>query len=169
MASAKRRDLFGTDPDLREAAKAEALKAIEEKGGKGSARQWWAFEGFTRVDACFETRECLLLIEGKRTEAVSPSTRWFKSRNQLWRNVEVAGELADEQQFGVIVGVESEADGRKALAQAAATRDRGYPHLKLGHRGWLDRYLLGFVVWSDVVAQFDLSPSVLKETRDLQP
>lgn len=73
----------------------EALRAIELQGGKGSARQWWAFEGFTHVDACFETEECLLVVEGKRTELVSPSSRWFSSRNQLWRNVEVAGELAN--------------------------------------------------------------------------
>ncbi len=79
-------------------------------------------EGFTHVDACFETEECLLLVEGKRTETVSPSTRWFESRNQLWRNVEVAGELAAARQFGVLVAVENEADGRKALAEAAASR-----------------------------------------------
>jgi hypothetical protein len=169
VASAKRAHLLGTDPDLRAAARAEALRAIEEKGGKGSAQEWWAFEGFTHVDACFETSECLLLIEGKGTEAVSPSTRWFKSRNQLWRNVEVAGQLADEQQFGVIVAVESEAEGRKALAHAATTRDASYPHLKQAHRQWLDRYLLGFIVWSEVVTRFGLPQSMLKETSDPQP
>ena len=102
VASAKRAHLFGSHPDLREAARSEALKEIEAKGGKGSARQWWAFEGFTHVDACFETEQCLLLVEGKRTEAVSPSTRWFRSRNQLWRNVEVAGELANGRPFGML-------------------------------------------------------------------
>ena len=51
--------------------------AASAGGANGSRRQWSAFEGFTHVDARFETSECLLLVEGKRTEAVSASTRWF--------------------------------------------------------------------------------------------
>ena len=89
--------IIASDPRLLVAAAVssaeEALQEIDAKQGKGSAQAWWAFEGFTHVDASFETDACLLLIEGKRTETVSSSTRWFKSRNQLWRNVEVAGEL----------------------------------------------------------------------------
>jgi hypothetical protein len=128
--------------------------------------------GVRGVDPCrceLKTDECLLLIEGKRTETVSSSTRWFKSRNQLWRNVEVAGELAGEKAFGVILAVESEASGRQALAEAAASRDSSYPHLTSEQRERLDRHLLGFVVWSDVVAQFGLPPAVLKETRGPKP
>jgi hypothetical protein len=169
VASAKRARLFGSDLHLREASRAEALNEIDAKGGQGSAREWWAFEGFTHVDACFETEEYLLLIEGKRTEAVSPSTRWFKSRNQLWRNVEVAGELANGRPFGVVVGVETDADGRRALADAATTRDRSYPHLTQKQRAALDRHLLGFVVWSEVVDRFGLPRDVLRETTDPVP
>lgn len=36
-------------------------------------------------------------------------------------------------------------------------------------REGLDRRLLGFVVWSEVVARFDLPSAVLNETRDPEP
>ena len=160
-ASVSRAALFGADPQAREAAQREALQAIDEGGGQGSAQQWWAFEGFTHVDACFETEECLLIIEGKRTEAVSSSTRWYKERNQLWRNVEVAGELASGRPFGVILAVESAASGQAALRDAAQSRDDSYPHLTPEQRAELDRHLLGSVVWRDIVAKFDLPESVL--------
>ncbi len=81
-ARRQRARLFDPDAELHDGRIRVALQAIEAHGGAGSARQWWAFEGFTHVDACFETNECLLLIEGKRTELVSASTRWFASRNQ---------------------------------------------------------------------------------------
>lgn len=165
-ASEKRAQLFGPDPRLRETVQAEALKEIDESGGAGSGQKWWAFEGFTHVDACFETEQCLLLFEGKRKEAVSPSTRWLKSRNQLWRNVEVAGQQANGRLFGIIVAVESEADGRRALADAAESRDGSYPHLTQDQREALDRHLLGFVVWEEIVSRFSLPREVLLETLE---
>jgi hypothetical protein len=165
VARLKRAELFGTDAAARWAAIESAVSEIDRRGAKGSGQQWWAFEGFTHADACFETPECLLLVEGKRTETVSASTRWFKQRNQLWRNVEVAGELAAARAFGVILAVETEADGRKGLQDAEATRDGSYPHLSEGERARLDRHLLGFVVWSELVDHFGLPRSVLRETR----
>ena len=146
----------------------EALAELERAGAKGSGQKWWAFEGFTRADACFETDECILLTEGKRTETVSPSTRWFASRNQLWRNVEVARDLAAGRAYGVILGVETPDSGTLALAQAAASRDNSFPHLGAMERDELDRHLLGFVVWSEVVTRFALPPSVLRDTCEAE-
>src|SRR4029450_4159343 len=111
VAKEKRAALFGSDETLRAKVIAEALALIDSAAAKGSAQQGWAFEGFTHVDACFETADALVFIEGKRTEIVSPSTRWFRTRNQLWRNVEVADELAAGRAFGVILCVESVESG----------------------------------------------------------
>jgi hypothetical protein len=162
----KREQLFRDDPPARARARAEALEQIAKRGGQGSGQQWWAFEGFTHVDACFETEECLLIVEGKRTETVSPSTRWFAQRNQLWRNVEVAQELANGRAFGVILGVENEEDGTLALREAAVSRDGSYPHLPPTARQALDGHLLGFVVWRQIVSALNLPSSVLIETYE---
>jgi hypothetical protein len=164
VASERRAAPFGSDPQLRAATLREAMAAIEKKRGQGSGQEWWAFEGFTHVDACFDTAECLLIIEGKRTEAVSPSTRWFAKRNQLWRNVEVVGELAGERLFGVILAVESAAAGEAALQDAERSHDDSYPHLSIDQKRELDRHLLGFAVWSEMVSAFNLPPSVLLDT-----
>jgi hypothetical protein len=165
-AQVKRAALFGTDAAERHRAQTDGLGALERLGAIGSARQWWAFEGFTHVDATLETRDCLLFIEGKRTETVSASTRWFRQRNQLWRNVEVAGEIAAGRQFGVLLAVEDNASGDTALAVAERVRDASYPHLSDERRRELDAHLLGYVVWSDLVDTFGLSPAVLKDACD---
>ena len=165
LAMARRADLFGADQAKREEATRLALSELQRVGGgKGSGQQWWAFEGFTHADACFETSECLVLIEGKRTEAVSSSTRWFAQRNQLWRNVEVAQELAGQRSFGVIVAVESTAEGEKAIREALTGLESSYPHLDNDQRGELARHLLGSVVWRDLVMRFELPEAVLRES-----
>jgi hypothetical protein len=164
LSTKKRADLFGSDPARRAAVTAEALKLVEAQGGKNSARQWWAFEGFTHVDACLESSNALLVVEGKRTESVSSSTRWFSQRNQLWRNVEVAQEMAAGKAFGVILAVETAEAGRMALDDAIGSRVSSYPHRTDAEQMELDRHLLGFVVWSEIVRVFELPPSCMVDS-----
>ena len=75
-------------------ARTQALEELARAGASDKVGKWWTFEGFTSVDCLLETRSLLLLIEGKRTEAVSKSTDWFPGRNQVIRNLEVAQALA---------------------------------------------------------------------------
>jgi hypothetical protein len=63
-------------------------------------------ERFTSVDCLLETKSLLLLIEGKRTEAVSDSTDWFPGRNQVIWNLEVAQALAAGRNFAVLICAE---------------------------------------------------------------
>jgi hypothetical protein len=140
-ARTKRADLFSTDPSRREVAQAEALAAIDRLGAGASSRKWWAFEGFTHVDCCLETDSFLLFIEGKRKEPISPATRWFRQRNQIWRNVEAARELASGRDFGLILAVENGAE--RLLDAALRTRDDSLPHLSHDRRQELQRHLLG--------------------------
>jgi hypothetical protein len=42
----------------------EALDGLLKHGPEGSARRWWAFEGFTEVDCCLETDRLVLFVEG---------------------------------------------------------------------------------------------------------
>src|SRR5438132_5690632 len=111
------RDL-SSDPKLVALAQREALTQLERLGPRRSRHEWWAFEGFSFIDCCLITPTCVLFIEGKRTDTVSPSTQWFLQRSQLWRNVEAAEQFAGPKQFGVILAVEEDADGRNALAVA---------------------------------------------------
>ena len=89
-----RAKLFSGDADSVSQAQAEGLRQLSKRLGARGRSKWWAFEGFTHVDCCLITDACVVFVEGKRTEAVSPSTRWFQQRSQLWRNVEAAKEFA---------------------------------------------------------------------------
>src|SRR5439155_580769 len=73
-ARAWRRKLFSHDPQLVREAQREGQRQLEQRGADHSAHQWWAFEGFTHIDCCLMTENCVLFIEGKRTEVVSTST-----------------------------------------------------------------------------------------------
>jgi len=69
----KRRALLSGDMQ----AKREALGLLSQKRARGSRGEWWAFEGFTSIDCCLETENSLLVIEGKRTESLSPQDNVF--------------------------------------------------------------------------------------------
>jgi predicted RNase H-like nuclease len=165
LAQRWRRKLFSSDPRERRAAEAEGVTRLLQRGAEGSRHEWWAFEGFTHTDCCLITDRCVFFVEGKRTESVSPSTRWFKDRSQLWRNVEGAHAFSQSKEFAVILAVEHEEDGKRALDVAAATLDRSYPHLP-DDRAELSRHLLGFVTWATVVQAFSLPDSCLPANVD---
>lgn len=107
-----------------------------------SRQKWWAFEGHTEVDCWLETDRLLLFVEGKRTESLSASTHWYPERNQLVRNLEVVGELADGRRAGVLLVTEEPVDDLTAEAIALSA-----PHLDEAQRARLwDRYL-GQATW----------------------
>jgi len=106
---ARREALFGRrGPESAATAQADALRELDRLGAPGSRRAWWAFEGYTEVDCYLETPQLVLVIEGKRTEALSASTEWFPQRSQLIRNLEVARDIADNRAFGVLVITEAD-------------------------------------------------------------
>jgi hypothetical protein len=153
--------LFSGDKRLVSEAQDEGLRQLGKRLAQRGRNKWWAFEGFSHIDCCLITSQCVLFVEGKRTESVSPSTLWFQQRSQLWRNVEAAKEFASDKQFAVILAVEREADGTTALAKAASSLEGSYPHLNSGQRAELSRHLIGFVTWPEVVTRFGLRPQCL--------
>lgn len=156
-----RRKLFSNNPTDVAEAQAEGLRQLGSRLAQRGRKKWWLFEGFTRVDACFITDTSVLFVEGRHADSVSSSTLWFPQRNQLWRNVEAAKELAAGKAFGVILAVENDAGGTAALTQADASLDASYPHLGPKEKTELSRHLLGFVTWPDIVSRFDLPSSCL--------
>lgn len=161
-----RRKLFSEDPVSRARAIAEGTGALATNGAEGSRHQWWAFEGFTHIDCCLVTDSTVLFVEGKRTEAVSPSTRWFLKRSQIWRNVEAAQQFARGKEFGIILAVEDDEAGHTALAEADATLRDSYPHLSEAGRAALAGHLLGFLTWPEMVERFSLPPTCLPDSTD---
>ena len=164
-----RSKLFSGEERLVSEAQAEGLKQLAKRLAQRGRNKWWAFEGFSHIDCCLMTGRCVLFVEGKRTESVSPSTLWFQQRSQLWRNVEAAREFAGQKQFAVILAVESETDGTTALADAAQSLEKSYPHLDAPQRDELSRHLIGFVTWPEVVAKFGLPRECLLDRVQKKP
>ena len=80
-----RSKLFSGDKRLVSEAQNEGRSQLGRRLAQRGRNKWWAFEGFSRIDCCLITSQCVLFVEGKRTESVSPSTLWFQQRSQLWR------------------------------------------------------------------------------------
>lgn len=161
-----RRVLFSPDADLRHHATRKALEELEEKGVTGSRRKWWAFEGFSHIDCCLVTPTTVLFIEGKRTEALSSSTRWYPMRNQLWRNVEVARQFAAGRSYGVILCVETDEAGAMATQDAVWSLAASHPHLAEDDRSVLNQHFIGSITWASIEEMFKLPDSCLPDTTD---
>ena len=156
----RRRVLCGTDPELREAARREALGLLESRGASGSNKQWWAFEGFTEVDCWLETERLVLLIEGKRRESLSAATAWYPARNQLVRNLEVAGDYAGAKDAFVLLAVEEVVPELTRETLIAST-----PHMSDADRELLTERYLGQVTWRSLVDALELPSNVLVDER----
>jgi hypothetical protein len=152
----RRRQLRGDEPALREAARDEARRLLAEHGAAGSRWQWWAFEGFTEVDCWLETETMVLVVEGKRTELLSAATAWYPARNQLVRNLEVAGQQANGKQAFVMLAVEQPIGELTPEAVAMST-----PHLSELERQRLTERYLGQVSWRQLVDRLELPAELL--------
>ncbi len=165
-ARLKREELFGRQgPERAVTARAEALMELERIGAGGSSGKWWAFEGFTIADCLLETEKLLVLIEGKRTEPLSESTRWFPQRNQVLRSLEALGAYARQikKEFAVILMAEE-------YVQAKTLEDIA---ISLGHLAEEDRFelighYLGCVTWSDALARIYFPHTVEDAARRMK-
>jgi hypothetical protein len=156
----QRERLFGRrGASEQQAAQGEALAELDRRSASRSARQWWAFEGVTKVDFCIQTERLVIFVEGKRTEKLTASNDWFAQRSQLVRNMEVVGAVAGDRPCGVLLAVEDllpELDDQ--------TLKESTPHLgDLGALISIARYL-GQVLWSDLCAATNIDFNSLPDT-----
>jgi hypothetical protein len=151
--------LVDGEPDERAAAQRHAHAELDRCGPEGSRRKWWAFEGHTEVDCWLETDRLLLFVEGKRTEPLSASTHWYPARNQLVRNLEVVGELAQGRAAAVLLVSERAVPELTASDLAAST-----PHLDAGARAQLQERYLGQITWAALCERLDIDFAALPET-----
>jgi len=138
----------------------QALGLVDRLGALGSRRAWWAFEGFTSVDCYLETDDFVLLIEGKRKEPLSGSTKWYPARNQLIRNLEAASEFAHGKNYGLLLVVESKA----GIPQISPMLADSLPHLNSDQRASLESHYLGATTWREVCDATSFDSSDLPDT-----
>jgi hypothetical protein len=155
-----RRCLMGdSSPEAAASAQCQAREELNKAGAAGSKRKWWAFEGFSEVDCFLETERLILLIEGKRTEALSAATNWFPQRNQLVRLLEVGACVCGTKQFGVMLLTETPL-GPLSPKEVADS----LPHLELAQQTSLLDHYLGEVSWQTLCAATGVDYSALPDT-----
>lgn len=156
-----REELMGRHGEMAaQTARMAALPALRERGVERSGKKWWAFEGFTHTDCYLETDRLLLIVEGKRNETITASTSWFPARNQIARNLEVAGEVAGDREFAVLVMTERPTDVPDGVLDAAL------PHMSTAERDALKRRMLGPLTWSLAGSAVGLSVDEFPDTTD---
>ena len=144
---------------------AVALENLALLGSRDSARRWWVFEGPTSIDCFIETQDFVIAIEGKRTEGgPSPSTSWFKQRDQIARNLEVVQSLACGRRYGALLVVENESELSTAdhgsLAKYIAP---SLPHYDTNESDFLASHFLGSITWRQLCTATRLNFDSLPE------
>ena len=156
----QRERLFGRrGASEQQAAQGEALAELDRRSASRSARQWWAFEGVTKVDFCIQTERLVIFVEGKRTEKLTASNDWFAQRSQLVRNMEVVGAVAGDRPCGVLLAVE---DPLPELDDQ--TLKESTPHLDADERAEVAARYLGQVLWRDLCGAVDIDYESLPYT-----
>jgi hypothetical protein len=136
------------------------------------SRVWWILEGVTYVDCALLTTDCIILIEGKRTEfGASKEILWYKKRNQVIRNLECASEYSriyKLKEFFVIAVlekrlVEGDVFRQKEIETICSTNtvNDSLPHIAKEERKELMSHYLGVAYWEDIVNKFNLNKTHL--------
>lgn len=150
----------------------EALRLVRT----GLSRGWPIFEGPSQPDAYLETRDALIVIEGKRTEpAPTTSTTWMPVRHQMLRHIDAVWDSRGERcVYGFFI-VEGEAEAVAVPAQwedaARATVSEGalsgsLPHRSAIERGAIAEAFLGVATWQEVCSSLGLDWSGLPDRLD---
>lgn len=143
------------------ATQSEGLRQLQERV-KLPNRAWWRIEGPTKVDCALITSTAVIFIEGKRTETgASKDVLWYQHRNQAIRNLDCAAEYAQSHtlpSFYVILVVEKDLFRYSLDAKTIA---QSLPHRAEAERDILMKHYLGITTWQDIVARFELDPTIL--------
>jgi hypothetical protein len=82
----------------------EALSALQDPSNR-QGRSWYVLEGASRPDAMLETKDYVVLVEGKRREsACTTRTTWMPSRSQLLRHMDTALDMYSAKRiYGLLI------------------------------------------------------------------
>lgn len=145
------------------------LKLLRNSRSKNGKRErWHILEGATCPDAYLVTKEALIVVEGKRTEAgPTTDTTWMRGRHQMLRHLDAAWEIRGSRAvFGLFIvdaGPAAHATDVprvwKDAAIATTSPDaiaRSLPHRGLEEREEIREAFVGVTTWQAVVAHFGL-------------
>ncbi len=147
----------------------EALKLILEN--PSITKKWFVLEGTTQPDVYLETENCIIVIEGKRTERKpTTSTQWMHVRHQMIRHIDAVWDLkAAKRIFGFFV-VEAENINSLVLKKwleysELTTNDeilkKSLPHRSQQQREQIAESFLGVTTWQAICNEFDISIHLL--------
>ena len=166
----KREAIRRGDPDV----VSEALTLIE--ASPLSTKKWYMLEGQSQPDAHLETDDCIVVVEGKRTEpGPTTHTTFVPGRHQMLRHIDCAWSIADGRQvFGFFVvsggcGPEDVAvpdNWKSAALETVAPQafEASLPHRSEEERDLIGSCFLGATTWQAICAEFGFDWSALPET-----
>ena len=166
-AAERRRKLCDRNPDTIR----EALQLLRTTGG---SRSWPILEGTTYPDVFIETRDAVVVIEGKRTESgPTTGTTWMPVRHQMLRHMDAAWEIRGARRVYGFFVVEADADdGAVPESWIAAAADtvsektlrRSLPHRSAEETEGIANGFLGVTTWQAVCSEFGIDPGTLPDT-----
>ena len=159
---AKRRALLAGDQGVTR----EALALLEQTPLR--SKVWYVLEGQTQPDAYLETDECIVVVEGKRTEP-EPTTHTMamSGRHQMLRHLDCAWQTRGEKSVWGLFAVSGGAGPDDVSVPdewtKAATATVGSAALasSLPHRSDAERFaiascFLGVTTWQAIRSEFEL-------------
>jgi hypothetical protein len=156
----KRRLLLSKDEGVME----EGLRLLAADAHP--SKSWYVLEGPSSPDAFFSTPNVIVVVEGKRTEAVSTTqTSWMSTRHQMLRHLDGAWETRSNRRvFGLLI-VEGKGEGDaldvpsewKTMSDRTtdpAVLEQSLPHRSAHDRNGISAGYLGVTTWQQVCRTF---------------
>jgi hypothetical protein len=149
-----------------EGSEARILEGLALLRHNPNGKNWHIFEGKTQPDVYIQTRDLVVVIEGKRTEAEpTASTKWMEGRHQMLRHIDCAWESAVKRKIiGFLIVEGNRVDGEvssKWMNYAQALISAEAIQASLPHRGpeeqrGIASCFAGVTTWQRVCAEFGL-------------
>jgi hypothetical protein len=140
----------------------EALKNLRKNDADSG---WYILEGMTQPDACIETPDAIVVVEGKRTEnGPTTHTKFMDNRHQMLRHIDCAWEIRGTKRvFGLFIvegngGTDVPPEWREAsISTISAEAVQGsLPHRSRDEQVGIRDAFLGITTWQRVCNEFNI-------------
>lgn len=155
----KRQEWIESSPD-------RMMEALRLLRNNPNGEDWFLFEGPSQPDVYIETKNLIVVIEGKRTEPKpTTDTKWMPGRHQMLRHLDCAWEVKGQKQiigFFIVEGIGVTADvPAQWLAFSRQTRSNQAVATSLPHRGPEEQAAIaaafkGVTTWQRVCSEFNI-------------
>jgi hypothetical protein len=145
---------------------ARLMEALRLLRNNPQGEDWFIFEGPSQPDVYIETKNLIVVIEGKRTEPKpTTSTKWMPGRHQMLRHLDCAWEVKGRKQiigFFIVEGFGDTVDvpanwitfsHQTISSQAVST---SLPHRGPEEQAAIARGFKGITTWQRVCSEFNI-------------